>query len=195
MLPHSLLEQATIRRSESQRVSETWPSEGLGVGRAAYRLGHYVPNGSRSRWTMAQYIIYKEEQAAWRRNRHVTRLIELTRMSANGLRQQNGAPTSNEDLFGVAQHSKSEKTHFRLDRSFDSHLSHMGDNPSRTEDLQGKMNAFHWILLTWTVDDSLCFEAWEAPESEASEEEDDYQWLRQRGFRSPHDYSPSSMCR
>jgi len=112
-------------------------------------------------------------------------------MSANGLRQQNGAPTSSEDLFGVAQHPKSEKTHFRLDRSSDSHLSHPSDNPSRTEDLQGKMDAFHWRLLIWTVDDSLSFEAWEAPESEASEEEDDYQWLRQRGFRSPHEYWPS----
>lgn len=34
-------------------------------------------------------------------------------------------------------------------------------------------------------------EIWEVPDSEASEDEDEYHWLRQRGFRLAHDYWPS----
>lgn len=39
-----------------------------------YRSGHYVPPGPRSTWSKAQYSVYKEEQASWRKNRDAIRL-------------------------------------------------------------------------------------------------------------------------
>jgi len=42
-----------------------------------YLSGHYVPSGPRSKWSQAQYTVYKEEQAAWRLNRNENRLKGL----------------------------------------------------------------------------------------------------------------------
>jgi hypothetical protein len=39
----------------------------------AYACGHYVPQGPRSQWTKAQYVVYKEEQTSWRQSRDKTR--------------------------------------------------------------------------------------------------------------------------
>jgi hypothetical protein len=39
-----------------------------------HRSGHDVPSGPRSGWSRAQYSVYKEEQASWRRNRDEVRL-------------------------------------------------------------------------------------------------------------------------
>jgi hypothetical protein len=39
-----------------------------------YRSGHDVPPGPRSTWSKAQYSVYKEEQASWRKNRDAIRL-------------------------------------------------------------------------------------------------------------------------
>jgi hypothetical protein len=41
------------------------------------------------------------------------------------------------------------------------------------------------------VDDSLPSDVWEAPDSEASETEDEFEWLRNRGARVEHDHWPS----
>jgi hypothetical protein len=38
-----------------------------------HRSGHNVPPGPRSGWSRAQYSVYKEEQASWRRNRDEVR--------------------------------------------------------------------------------------------------------------------------
>ena len=45
-----------------------------------HRSGHYVPPGPRSGWSRAQYSVYKEEQASWRKNRDKVRLEGLTRI-------------------------------------------------------------------------------------------------------------------
>ena len=82
----------TTRRAESQWVSKSWPTElchsspgsDYTDSGSPYILGHYVPDGPRSSWTKAQYTIYKEEQAAWRRNRKATRSRGLARMLRDG---------------------------------------------------------------------------------------------------------------
>jgi len=64
-------------RTVSKWAHEVAQAQDRIVSHGPYTTGHYVPPGPRSKWSRAQYEIYKEEQAFWRKDRSERRLKGL----------------------------------------------------------------------------------------------------------------------
>jgi hypothetical protein len=81
--PKSVLNKLTYPVVSNARRSSKWSPKGRLENDShlePYRSGHYVPAGPRSEWSLAQYRVYKEEQAAWRINRTENRLKGLEKL-------------------------------------------------------------------------------------------------------------------
>ena len=87
-------------RTVSKWASEVAQAQDHIVSHGPYTTGHYVPPGPRSNWSRAQYEIYKEEQAFWRKDRSERRLKGLQDLLAQKLaRLRSDQDRSNLNLF------------------------------------------------------------------------------------------------
>jgi hypothetical protein len=88
--PKTILDTPSYPVVKSLRTVSKWADE---IAQAQHHLvtygpyttGHYVPPGPRSKWSRAQYEIYKEEQACWRKDRSERRHKGLQDMLAQKL--------------------------------------------------------------------------------------------------------------
>jgi len=87
-------------RTVSKWADEVAQAQDYIVSHGPYTTGHYVPPGPRTNWSRAQYEIYKEEQACWRKDRSERRLKGLQDMLAQKLaRMRSDQDRSNLNLF------------------------------------------------------------------------------------------------
>jgi hypothetical protein len=88
--PKTILDTSSYPVVKSLRTTSKWAEEVAQaqdrlVTHGPYTTGHYVPPGPRSKWSRAQYEIYKEEQACWRMDRSKRRLKGLQDLLAQKL--------------------------------------------------------------------------------------------------------------
>jgi hypothetical protein len=67
MLPEETHPAITTVRQVSKWETDPYEQD-LNLNPARYHSGHYVPPWKRSEWSRAQYTVYKEEQAPWRKD-------------------------------------------------------------------------------------------------------------------------------
>ena len=215
-----------------------------------YASGHYVPSGPRSIWTRAQYQIYKEEQALWRRDRDAHRsggmqeLLEKLLKEARDVGQvvgpcsrvlkvedlhlpgfydnlyndgtinmgieyrtslgvhqvEPGAATNaeNNEVLAVMPTTNATgplpgpKSVVGTDLGPDNEL--VSDQSARSgSSMEGDQIRYWQDSSLWAVTvNTDSNDPWEAPSSETSETEDEYDWLWQRGAKIAHDHWPSN---